>query len=202
MPPPVAAKQTVERQPAAQETSPSVPSTSQATPPSRANASIFNTTQKMHSSDSGRPSSQELAAASAPVDETALFSQARLRKVSDSVRQASTKEQEQPAGSTVAPPSTAVEMRKSPVAEPTPGAQEAAVTSREAGSIFSQVKRSSITRDPSPPVPQPAADSGPPTRGQLSMFSMAKQTGQGQLRTVAIPTQKNSKEPVLCVLWV
>ena len=192
-PPPVATKQTVEKQPAVQEAHPVVPSASQA--PSRTNASIFDMTQKKRLSDSSHPSSLELATASAPVDETALFSQARLRKVSDSARP-SAKEQEQPAGSPVAPPLTTVEKGKPPVAEPTPGVQEAAVSSREAGSIFSQVKRSSVTKEPSPPVLQAPPESAAPSRSQLSMFSATKQGSQGQLRTVAIPTQKNSEEPL------
>ena len=195
VPPPVASKQTAERPPAVQEANPAaVPSASQATVPSRTNASIFDMTQKTHPSDSAQRSSLELAAANAPVDETALFTQARLRKVSDSARtsQASAKEEQQPTTSSVDPPTTATEKGKGPAAEPTPRVQEASVSSREAVSIFSQVKRSSLTKDPSPPVPQqPAAESGPPTRGQLSMFSTSKQASQGQLRTVAIPTQKS-----------
>lgn len=195
VPPSVASKQTAERPPAVQEANPAaVPSASQDAVPSRTNASIHDMTQKMHPSDSAQRKSLELAAANAPVDETALFSQARLRKVSDSARtsQASAKVEEQPTNSPVAPPTTAAEKGKGPAAEPTPRVQEASVSSREAVSIFSQVKRSSLTKDPSPPVPQqPAAESGPPTRGQLSMFSTAKPGSQGQLRTVAIPTQKN-----------
>ena len=195
VPPPVASKQTAERPPAVQEANPAaVPSASQAAVPSRTNASIFEMTQKTHPSDSAQRSSLELAAANAPVDETPLFSQARLRKVSDSVRtsQASAKEEEQPTNSSVDPPTTATEKEKGPAAEPTPRVQEASVSSREAVSIFSQVKRSSLTKDPSPPVPQqPATESGPPTRGQLSMFPTTKQASQGQLRTVAIPTQKS-----------
>ena len=194
VPPPVASKQMVEKQPTMQDATPAIPSGSQPAG-SRTNTSIFDMTQRMRRpSDTIPPGGPGQVVGTASVDETALFSQARLRKVSDSTHPVhpSAQEQELQAGAPVPPPSAAVEQGMGPAAEHPSGKQEAAVSSREAGSVFAQVKRSSVTDEPSPPMPHVAAESGAPARGQLSMFAMAKPESQG-LRTVTIPAQKNSE---------
>lgn len=191
VPPPVASKQ-----PTMQEGNPAVPIGSQPTG-SRTNTSIFDMTQRMRRpSDPVPPSGLGQVAGSASVGETALFSQARLRKVSDSTHppQPSAQEQELHAGAPVPLPSAVVEQGTDPTAEHPSETQETAVSSREAVSIFGQIRRPSVTQEPSPPMPHAATESGPPARGQLSMFAMAKPESQG-LRKVAIPTQKNSEKP-------